>query len=283
MTALSRLLPKRNICLFGAVLIMAAPVWAEEFALDHTITREAGAGRQTESAGTIKKFAAAYKSRNNPKIAIFLNRTLSDDVREWKTGYRGVVAGSGSVTTSSETQLRYREETVKGPVAVSLQQENGVKEARDNTSESYLWEFEAGFMQPFLSAQANLVDRATILRLVSKDSDQGLANDLIETKKNEMNALLNHADIFIELLITRSPSAPTGYEFKAVAKEVKTGRILALATSLSWDNAGEAPKKVITTETGYKIIDDPKMPKVQHVSKDMAIDLMNGLVTGWKN
>jgi hypothetical protein len=50
---------------------------------------------------------------------------------------------------------------------------------------------------------------------------------------------------------------------------------------LNWDTEKERPKKVITTSTGYKIIDDPKMPKIQNVSKDMAIDLMNSIVAGW--
>jgi hypothetical protein len=281
MTAQTKSSPRRKACLLGLLLLAAAPAWGQEFALDASITRDGAVARKSENSGALKRFAESYKSHNKPKIAIFLNRTLSDDVREWKTNGRAVLAGNGSVTTSVESPLHYREETVKGPLAVYGQTENGVGGARNNTDEPYLWEFESGFMQPFLSAGANLVDRATILRLVSKGSDQGIAAEAIETKKNEMNALLNYADIYIELLITRQPSAATGYEFKAVAKEIKTGRIVGMATSLNWDNAGERPKKVIATDKGYQIIDDPKMPRVKNVSNDMALDLMSSLATAW--
>ena len=271
---------KINLCLLG-LLALAAPALGEEFALGHNITRDAVPAAKGESSGTLKRFSDSYKSQHSPKLAIFLNRTLSDDVREWTTSERSVIAGSGSVTSSSETPLRYREETVKGPVAVYRQQENGVQEARDNTSESYLWELEAGFMQPFLNAGAKLVDRATILRLVSKNSDQGIAHEVIETKKNEMNALLNHADIYIEILVTRTHSAPGAYEFKAVAKEVKTGRVLGIASSLDRDMEKERSRKIVTTSEGYKIVDAPKKAKVKNVSSDVALELMNSMVTGW--
>jgi hypothetical protein len=271
----------KDVCIFGVILIAATPACAEQFNFDHTIMRDTVVVQKPESAGTIKKFSDYYKKHNAPRVAIFLNRTLSDDVREWKTEQRSVVAGSGSITNVTESRLRFREETVKGPVATYQQENAGVQVARNNSGEAYLWEFEAGFMQPFLNAGVNLVDRATILRLLSKNSDQGIANEVIETKKNEMNALLTYADIYIELLITRHPSAPTGYEFKAVAKEIKTGRVVGLATSLNWDIEKERPKKVVTTSTGYKVIDDPKMPKVQNISKDMAFDLMNSIIAGW--
>ena len=268
-----------SACVFGAWLI-AAPVSAEQFNLDPTIMRDTAAPAKSESAGTIRRFSDSYRRHQTPRVAIFLNRSLSDDVREWKTDQRAVVTGQGSVSTATETRFGRHEETVKGPMAAYQQQNNAVEEARDNTGETYHWEFESGFMQPFLSAGVNLVDRATILRLMSKTADQG-ADGLIETKKNEMNALLSYADVFIELLITRQPSAPTGYEFRAIAKEIKTGRVVGMATSLNWDSAKERPKKVITTSKGYKVVDDWKAPKVQNIAGDMAIDLMNSIMTGW--
>lgn len=272
----------RAACLFGLLLIAVSAASGEEFSLGHTMTREAPHLRSAEPTGVVKKFSDLYKKNRSPKLAIFLNRTLSDDVAEWKTSRRAVVAGSGSVTSSTETVLHYREETVKGPVAVYEQQRNGVEDARDNAAEPYLWELESGFMQPFLHAGANLVDRATILRLVSKNHSQGDGAGVIDTKKNEMDALVNYADIYIELLVTRAPSAPTGYEFKAVAKEIKTGRVLGIATSLNWDWRDEQPKKIVTDpRQGYKIVNDTRMPKVQHVSRDIALDLMKSMASGW--
>jgi hypothetical protein len=264
-------------------LLLSSVAAAEQMKLDSTIMRDGVVRKPNEMAGTLKNFSDAYKANQKPKIAIFLNRTLSDDVREWKTNQRAVITGNGSVTMSSETPLRYREETVKGPMAAYEQQQNTVTEARQAPAETYVWSFEDGFMQPFLRAGATLVDRATIMRILSQKVDQGSQNDPIEMKKTEMNALTSFTDIYIELLITRHPSAPTGYEFRAVAKEIKTGRIVGSATSLNWDTDTARPKKVIATEKGYRIIDDPEMPKVQNVSSDLAVDLMNSMISVWNN
>lgn len=267
-------------CIFVTITAVQAPALADQFNLDRTIMRDTVPARKDDNAGTVNRFAEIYGSRQKPKIAVFVNRALSDDVREWRTERRDVMSAD-SVTSTSGTPLHYREDSVNGPLAISRQEYNGVKEARNNTSESYLWSFEDGFMQPFLQAGANLVDRATIMRLVSQKADQGLKSDAIETKKTEMSALLDYADVYVEILITRSPSAPTGYEFRAAAKEVKTGRILANATSLNWDISKERPKKVITTPAGYKVVNDNSMLKAQTVSRDLALDLMNGLISCW--
>jgi hypothetical protein len=265
----------------AAVCALKAPVHAEQYNFDHSIMRDTGVAAKSESAGTINKFADAYKSHSRPRVAIFLNRTLSDDVREWKTDKRAVIAGNGSIKSSAESLLHYREDSITGPVAAYEQEHNGVGEARNNASETNVWAFENGFIQPFLKAGVNLVDRATILRLLAQKADQGFKDDVIETKKTEMEALLNYADVYVELLVSNNPSAPTGYEYKAMAKEIKTGRILGSVTSLNWDATQERPKKIITTSKGYEIVDETKMPSVQDISRDLAVDLMNNLMTYW--
>ncbi len=262
-------------------MVSAATVLADQFNLGDNITRDAGPVRSDIASGTLKQFSEAYKANSKPKVAIFLNRTLSDDVREWRTDARAVISGNGSVTMSSETPLHYREETVKGPVAASVQEYNGSSGERNTADEPSMWAFEDGFMQMFLRAGVTLIDRGTVMRLLSRKSSQGIGNEAIEVKKTEMDALVNNADVYIELLITRYPSAPTGYEFRAVAKEVRTGRILASVTSLNWDNEKYRPKKVITTDKGYKIVKDKKMPRLQDMSRDLAVDLMNAMLLSW--
>lgn len=258
-------------------------LYSGQMTLDKNMTREGGASAAANGAasGTIMRFRDAYVQAKSPRIAIFMNRTLSDDVREWNTESRIAVSGDGSVSKTRETVAGRTEETVKGNVAVAGQTalNSAAGGGRVSPRESYLWPFEDGFMQQFLKGGAVLVDRAAILRLTSREISQKF--DAVEAKKIEMNALLNYADIFIELLITRSPSAPSGYEFKASAKEVQTGRILANATSLNWDAEQARPKKVITTPGGYEIVDDTAFPKVQVLSRDLALDLMNMLIPAW--
>jgi hypothetical protein len=42
--------------------------------------------------GTIQRFSKAYADKGSPRIAIFLNRALSDDVREWQSDARVAAA-----------------------------------------------------------------------------------------------------------------------------------------------------------------------------------------------
>lgn len=249
---------------------------------DKIIRKQAPAVKADASAGTIQRFTAMYNSKGKPRIAIFLNRTLSDEVREWRTEQRAVISGEGSISRSIETERSYREETVKGPLSVYNQQHIEEGDRRPSPTEGYIWSFEDGFMRPFLMAGTRLIDRGTIMRLIALDSgQQGSAYDPITVKAIEMSALVNKADVFIEILIAKYPSAQSGYEFKAVAKEVKTGRILANATSLNWDKDRLKSKKIIATNSGYEIVDEENMPKVQNVSRDLAIDLMNSLLSIW--
>jgi hypothetical protein len=252
-----------------------------QLVLDSTITREGAVGISAGvQPGVSMRFKDAYSRASKPKMAVFVNRTLSDDVREWNTGARIAASGDGSTTTSQSTPFGKTEETVKGDKSLAVQTSLDVSPQRSGPRETYIWEFENGFMQPLVRSGAILVDRATILRLTSRSVSQKY--DPIETKKNEMEALVNYADVIVEILITRSPSAPSGYEFKAVAKELKNGRILAMVTSLNWDKANR-PHKVRATDKGYEILEDRSMPRIVDLSQNLAQDLMNELTSTWGN
>lgn len=255
-------------------------VYGSQIALDGGILREGGAVAAAGQGST--RFAESYKAAGKPRIAILFNRQLSDEVREWRTEGRVVAIGEGSVTHTRDGVFGRESETVKGPVAVAVQTQMEENGQRVGPGERYTWGFEDGFMQPFLRAGAVLVDRATIMRLASRDISQGSKADPIGVKKVEMDALVNNADVFIEILISRSPSALYGYEFKATAKEIRSGRILASSTSLNWDRTAMRPKKVITTDKGYQIVDDNAFPAVQKLSGDLALDLMNSLAAQWE-
>ncbi|OGU00924.1 MAG: hypothetical protein A2079_01360 [Geobacteraceae bacterium GWC2_48_7] len=256
-------------------------VYGNQLALDPTMTRESVSGVTGVGPATAR-FAASYKSAGSPKIVILLNRQLSDEIREWRTDRRLLVNGEGRVSRSREVGFARESETINGPLSISSQTQIEPNVQRLGPGESYVWSFENGFMQPFLGAGTILIDRATIMRLTSRSLTQGTKYDPIEAKKVEMDALVNHADIFIEILISRYPSASYGYEFKASAKEIKTGRILANATSLNWDTTRTRPKRVIATNKGYEIMDDKAFPSAQKVSADLALDLMSLLAAQWE-
>lgn len=258
----------------------------ERFELGDNISRNRPGFESEANAfqGIFGRFSAAYKLKDQPRIAIFLNRSLSDEVREWHVDQRTVVSGNGSITSTRETKHTFREDTMTGPLSVSEQRKIDIGGNRINPQEQILWPFEDGFMQPFLRAGAKLIDRATIMRLSAlKEAEQKNAGyDPVSAKKVEMSSLVDKADIFIEVLISRTPFAPGGYEFKASAKEVKTGRIIANATSLNWDKERLEKKKIIATSSGYKISKETELPEMKDLSRDLAIDLMNSITNTWE-
>ncbi len=254
----------------------------DRVSLDTLMTRE-GSGDESIAAA-VERFRGAYASRGKPRLAVFLNRSLSDEVREWKTESRDVISGDGSITTSTVTEHGTERDTITGDISL-YEQKHIEDKARAGVAEGYLWSFEDGFVQPFLRAGTRLVDRATIMRLAAAESGkQGDAYDLMAVKKIEMDALLGKADILVELLITRHPSSPYGYEFKASAKDIRTGTLIANATSANWSSKDRA-KKINVISSGYEVTDkfDGKdLPIAADVATELAVELMDSLVNIWE-
>lgn len=303
------------ICLVSLLaLSISAPLWAKMEYLDkntppgsippppnlrqHPVIKgqersfgKIGGQEDTATAGsseaTMKDFRNIYMEKGKPRIAIFLNRVLSDEVREWKTSVRHIESGDKKVYYNTEKEGKggqIEKTSYEGPQASYTQQHIENDGSRPNPGEEFFWAFENGFMGPFLKSGAKLVDRATIMRLAAAaDKDQGSVRDLIVVKKVEMDALINNADIFVEILVTRAPNAPGGYLMKSIAKEVRTGRIIGTANNKAeHDNAAGLAKKAIATETGYELIDSPDAVDVEKSSQTLAINLMDSFVNMWR-
>ncbi|MEN8190703.1 MAG: hypothetical protein ABFS19_12730, partial [Thermodesulfobacteriota bacterium] len=223
-------------------------------------------------------FQRQYQKAGSPRIAVFLNRSLSAEVRQWRTSSRTVVSGDGEIGSTSQGLMTSTTTKATGNVSVS-NQAYIEEEKRRAPSEGYLWAYENGFMKPFLKTGTYLLDRATIMRINALDNGQGNAYDPISVKRIEMKTLLDKADIFIELLITRNSGSPYGYEFKATAKEVRTGRILANSTSLDWDWESAEGHGAIVGKDGYEVVDVVVVPPMKEVSTALAVNLMKDLTT----
>jgi len=245
---------------------------------------QAEVGRESSnlelSLGTIQRFKRSYETKKSPRIAVFLNRELSDEVREWATDSRLVLSEDYSKTKQVGKQETEKTKITEGVSGYS--QTHIETSGRPALKEKWMWAFEDGFIQPLLQANAKLVDRGTIMRLTAAVSSQDKNTYApLEVKKVEMDALKGYADIFVEILISRSPSSLYGYEFKASAKEVNTGIILANVTSLRWRPEDRKQRKVYATSHDYEVVDTIQIPPVEDISSDLAIDLMNALARVW--
>jgi len=219
-------------------------------------------------SGTTSRFEKAYKAAGRPRIAILLNRSLSDEVRDW---------------AMDDGWVFYAETTGKGGwrgegYYVERVNETG---ARPSPREYWMWAFEDGFTKPFVESDATLIDRATILRLTAA-KEQGSLGTLrpLAAKKIEMDALTGYADVFVEVLISTDPSSVYGSVFKATAKEVKTGKVLANVTSASWERDA-TQEEYIGAEHGYVKARRCKPPKLQLTARTLALETMSAMARMW--
>jgi len=254
---------------------------------------------QTEEAyaGSLERFRKAYADANAPRIAVYFNRALSDEVREWITPARAVIAGKGqsvavgegpTVVTPSGTVLEGGA-TVKAEGSTDTQrgvtgytQVHTEEPQRPSPEELWTWSFEDHFLQPFLKAGAKMVDRATTLRLVASTKSQD-ATYIVPVKQVEMKALTGYADVLVEILVTRDHASPSGYAFRATAKQTRTGILMGSVTKTGRDPRYERPGEVIATPSGYELRKGSAPLILETVSQELAVDLMNSMATAWQN
>lgn len=232
-------------------------------------------------ASVIQRFSKSYAAEGSPRIALFLNRSLSDDVREWHSDSRlSVTAEQTRARAQAETKTK--KTVVVGGKAISIEQpaDSG---SRPSPDEKWMWAFEDGFLKPFLDAKAKVIDRATILRLVAAKEGRKTDAASMAPKSIEMKALSDAADMFVEVLVSRSPDSLYGYEFKASAKEVKTGQVVANVTSMRWRPENQRTRVVRAGPTDYEVIEGIRMPSADEVALNLAIDLMDALCRAWSD
>ncbi|MGR9051773.1 MAG: hypothetical protein ACU84J_03925 [Gammaproteobacteria bacterium] len=180
-----------------------------------------GYGGYGAQAGYVDRdFAKAYKKAKRPKIALLLHRQLSSDILDYDSHTRVAVAGKDK----------------NGPVNLVVARQNDSfvdSGARYRTDADWGWRFENRIMDDMLAAGVDLVDRATIMRLVSARVDDAKdSTGMLSVKKIEMDALKGYADLFVEILALPSQDPRRPYEYRAVVKRVKDGTIIASVTTL---------------------------------------------------
>ena len=247
-------------------------------------------------AGSIARFRELYQAAESPRVAVYFNRALSDEVREWRTPGREVIAGVGervsvgggpTVVTPQGTVVEGGGTTVEGSTdtnrGVTTYSQQHVEQARrQDPEEAWMWRFEDNFLQPFMKAGAKTVDRATILRLVAaSNANSSDPYSVTSVKSIEMKALGDLADVFVEILIRRDHASPSGYAFRATAKETRTGIVVGSATKTGRDYRYEKSYEVVSTESGYELNRSSAALVLENVSQELAIDLMNSMANSW--
>ena len=267
-------------------------------ALPPTLEQGLQAGYKAETASSAankisvnENFRAAYVKAHQPRIAIYLNRALSDEVREWKADERivfsdrikgqnvfdGTVEKKGGVI--DETTKKHRDKSIAASGEFSISHQNLLEESnRSPAGENWGWAFEDGFSKPFLEAGTKLIDRPTMMRLTAAEM---LKNEdhqhQLSVRQVEMTALKGYADLLIEVLVTRNTSDKGEYDYKVAVKDVQTGQILTNTTTLNPDTEQMHSISYQATSSGFQAKkDDPYL-----TGRQLALEVIDDLTLVW--
>lgn len=242
-------------------------------------------------------FTGAYSRAGRPRLAVFWNRELSDTLSEWYSEVRVTSTETRTSETTGDIAL--------GQSSTNQQSTEMQRRVRDQRrvqpNETWEWEFQDGFLEPFLKSGATMIDRAAIVRITGADME-GKGERLVETR-----ALQGMADLLIEVLVAPGSQSRTGYELRARVLDVNSGRILAYVNSRGLKEWNAEGRQYMAGAEGITILDDEdeesfgpatktkytvdkhgdisrkrKPPKLQLISQNLAYNVMNGLVRQWK-
>lgn len=148
-----------------------------------------------------------------------------------------------------------------------------------NTSTTFEHNFENQMNRAFIKEKTRIVDRATVVNLAAVDSGKSV-QDLegqLATKAIEITALREYTDIFIEIHIKADSKAPSGYLFRAIAKEIQTGQILA---DTLCNNFGAGDVYIVPGASGFDYAET--LPDLDAAAFFLSEQLMADLSESWE-
>ncbi len=215
-----------------------------------------------------KTFARAYVAAGKPRLVVYLNRELSDEVREWVTDTRELsVIGSPSAGKAFIQQ---------GLSATQVRDHNDTDASPDT---DWQWQFEEAVLEPLLNHGVRIVDRTLINRTVAAKLDQSDSTKPLALKQIEMNALSQFADLLVEIRINRKPRPGSGYRLHTKVVNIKNGAVI-MTEQLDSDSVMNMNAVYKASRHGYN--KDMKTAVLPDQAGDFVVSrLMKGLLLYW--
>jgi hypothetical protein len=227
----------------------------------------------------VREFAAAYGRQESPRMIVYFNRELSEEVREWTASDRVMIEGQHRETESGPEGETRR--AGNAGVAISRQAATG-DGGRYGPGERWMWEFEQAIADMMLDADVVLIDRAVVLRRQAAERDDDtLGNPSRSVRTLEVQALDKYADLLVEVWVAHSPESPLGYEFRAQVKDIKDGRLVATVTTFGEGSPMAGGRQsVVATSRGYEIVEE--VPSVTDAATELGVAIMESLSRRWR-
>lgn len=186
--------------------------------------------------GSIEQFRSWARRAGNPRILLFWNTAFSDE-------------------TSTRSRLVAREESVTKVYrdGVTRSREATIEDER-TTGGKVNWldrgdedELESAFVSTFAETQANLVDRAAVMRKASVRQDK---SDRVDQQYMEALALEQGIDYLVEVLPEYAAGTATGLRFAVKVLHVPSSRIVARFSSDARPTPG--PERLVARPGGFR-------------------------------
>lgn len=194
----------------------------------------------------IARFRDAYAQAGRPRLTIWWNRQLSDTLAQWYSESRTVTADKTRNATEGDLTLK---QSGGRQSVTETQRRTGDSAERPAREETWDWEFQDGFLAPFLQADAQIIDRTVVTRIMGAGAEE------IDPKTVEVMAMQTMADVMIEVLVADSALSTTGYELRARIIDVKTGRVLGMVNSRSLKE-WQKTDKATASQRGFELPDE---------------------------
>lgn len=206
---------------------------------------------------TIADFSAWNRRAGAPKILFFWNRELTDDsASRYRTVNRSVsaVAAAPGLVVGANKSTQEDELTTGG------------KYSALNSEDSD--DLESAFLNAFLSAGANILDRRALMRKVSTGQDRG---DRSDQQYIESQALEQGVDYLVEVLPNPAVGSQTDFVFTVKITHLPTSSIKSQFRTSALPAAG--PARLVAGPGGFER-QTANRTTPEYVARTLAVETM---------
>ena len=238
------------------------------------------------AAAIREAFARAYANAGSPRMAVYWNRPFSDRLSQWvalgrlRIDQRASAAGTfqGSDGRMGRMQMESDE---SGAIVL---EGNAGQDGRDRRLDPLAAaEFEAGFSRPMLAGGAELVDRATIMRITDSNIGRGAGQErLDDAQLVETEALKSFADLLVQITMLDDADAPLDTAFRVRVTRMTDGVIVADMVTRGRKDLESQQRGWKATAGGYAEDGRTKSVRVAALGRYVALETMQALAARWR-
>ena len=268
----------------GAIALGIAQSAAAQYRPDQpaVIEPERPAPTEDTSPQTAGAFRSAYAAAGRPRIALFWNVELTDQLADDRVSSTRISGQSNRSTSSFEktttgpagnARLTESDDKRTSEVAITNDTRTGHGGKRTTSlAESDRWQLESAFAGAMREGGVQFIDRSFIMRALAAKSGGGGDRQTVE-----MQALQGKADMLLEVLMTRDARTPLGWAFKVALKDVESGANLGGLYSTAVPRKPPMPASYRATEKGFERVNHQPIVTVQDIGRTLAVETMADL------